>query len=133
VVLKATERIFVFGSNLAGRHGAGAAKRAYEHYGALWGCGYGLWGQSYALPTKDRRIMTLPLPSIHEYVKKFLRYAAADKNEFNVTQVGCGLAGLQHSDIAPMFRPISNVWYDRAWEQWLGADAQFWTDEIEVL
>jgi hypothetical protein len=96
--------IFVFGSNLAGRHGKGAAKWALQHRGAIYGQGEGLQGQSYAIPTKDKLIKTLPLGSIHWYVKRFLAFAA-DHPEmiFQLTPIGCGLAGYSPADIAPMF------------------------------
>lgn len=131
---EAKARIFVFGSNLAGRHGAGAARRATVAYGAIYGQGYGLQGRSFAIPTKSGRLETLPLPIIERYVGQFLLYACTDRLEFNVTQIGCGLAGLEPGDMAPMFKPRNNIWYDRAWEQHLvGPGWQFWTDEAEVL
>lgn len=97
-------RIFVFGSNLAGRHGKGAAKAAVEKYGAIMGQGSGLQGQSYAIPTKDERMKTLPLWSIKLSVYAFLRHAANNpRNTYGVTRIGCGLAGYEEKDIAPMF------------------------------
>lgn len=96
--------IFVFGSNLAGRHGRGAALEARRRYGAVYGQGIGRQGQSYAIPTKDERIRTLPLAAIREHVAQFLVYAAEHSNErFMVTKIGCGLAGYKEPDIAPMF------------------------------
>lgn len=98
------EPIFVFGSNLAGIHGAGAAKYALDHKGALWGKGEGLQGNSYAIPTKDKDLRTLPLYAVKFYVKRFKDYATihADKT-FRLTPIGCGLAGFHPKDIAPMF------------------------------
>jgi hypothetical protein len=97
--------IFVFGSNLAGRHGKGAALWALKHYGALYGHGEGLQGESYALPTKDEALRTLPLPKIEEHVRRFLAFARENRHlRFFVTPVGTGLAGYQPEDIAPMFR-----------------------------
>lgn len=97
--------IFVFGSNAAGIHGAGAAQWAREHCGAVWGVGVGRTGQAYAIPTKDLHIETLPLPRIRHYVAEFLKYAAAHPElEFQVTRIGCGLAGYTDADIAPMFQ-----------------------------
>lgn len=96
--------IFVFGSNLAGVHGAGAALHAREHYGAVLGEGRGRHGQSYAIPTKDFKIKTLPIDSISGYVKEFIFYALRNPEEaFYVTRVGCGLAGYTDEDIAPLF------------------------------
>lgn len=101
--------IFVFGSNLAGRHGAGAAKFALEHHGAIYGIGIGLQGSSYAIPTKDKNIETLPKYVIEDYVASFLDFAAVhDKLVFNVTEVGCGLAGYKPTDIAPWFKNHSD-------------------------
>lgn len=99
---------FVFGSNLAGRHGAGAALFAKRHHGAVTGIGVGPQGRSYAIPTKDRDVRTLPLPTIEYYVKQFIDYARAHPSDiFNVTRIGCGLAGYKDSDIAPMFKNAS--------------------------
>lgn len=100
----ASEMIFVFGSNLAGIHGAGAAKFALEKRGAIWGQGIGLQGNSYGIPTKDKNIQTLPLDQIRLYVNDFLALAWARYDlEFEVTRIGCGLAGYTDTDIAPMF------------------------------
>lgn len=99
------DRVFVFGSNLAGIHGGGAARTARELYGAVWGQGQGLQGSSYALPTKDERIETLPLGAIAEHVARFLDFARSRPDiTFFVTRVGCGLAGYTDEDIAPLFR-----------------------------
>lgn len=96
--------IFVFGSNLAGRHGGGAARHALDHCGAVYGQGIGLQGSSYGIPTKDFAIETLPLDSIAEYVTGFLTFARRRSDlSFLVTAIGCGLAGLDARDIAPMF------------------------------
>lgn len=96
--------IFVFGSNEAGRHGAGAALHARRCHGARLGQGVGLQGDSYAIPTKDRRLRTLPLPVIRRYVENFLDFARSHPSlAFQVTRIGCGLAGYSDADIAPMF------------------------------
>ena len=98
-------KIFVFGSNEAGRHGKGAALFARQHHGAIYGQGYGHQGDSFAIPTKDRKIKTLPLATIYEYVCRFLDYAKAHPElEFQVTAIGTGLAGYSHEQIAPFFR-----------------------------
>ena len=97
--------IFVFGSNLAGRHGKGAAAFAFKHHGAIYGKGHGLQGNSYAIPTKDNAIHTLPLDIIREYIIDFIEFAEQNPQlEFEVTRIGCGLAGYNDADIAPMFR-----------------------------
>lgn len=97
--------IFVFGSNLGGRHGKGAALFARQHHGAEYGIGVGRQGNSYAIPTKDARLQPLFLARIASYVSDFLDYARAHPDlEFEVTRVGCGLAGYHETDIAPMFK-----------------------------
>lgn len=99
------DSIFVFGSNLAGRHGAGAALIAKNQFGATYGVGFGPQGQCYAIPTKDRNLKVLPLDEIEPYVKVFIEYAKQNPElTFKVTKVGCGLSGYSVSDIAPMFR-----------------------------
>lgn len=108
-VRPALPAVFVFGSNEAGIHGAGAAETALEYFGAEWGNGVGMQGNSYAIPTKDKKIKTLPLDKIQEYVKDFLEFAKDNKHlEFNVTAIGCGLAGYDAHDIAPMFKGHTN-------------------------
>lgn len=105
VPASADTRIFVFGSNLAGRHGKGAALHARQHFGACYGQGSGAQGQSYAIPTKDYDLRTLPVSSIKTYVDGFLSYARAHSElHFNVTRIGCGLAGYTDTDIAPLFK-----------------------------
>lgn len=101
--LKSNE-IFVFGSNLAGKHGKGGAKNALK-WGAKYGVGMGLSGNTYAIPTKDYNINTLPLTSITEYVKTFIDFTILNPQyTFLVTEIGCGLAGYKVNDIAPMFK-----------------------------
>jgi hypothetical protein len=97
--------IFVFGSNLAGRHGKGAALYARENHGAVYGVGRGPTGDAYAIPTKDKTLQRLPLMLIAGHVSEFLDYAVEHAwLEFMVTRIGCGLAGYSDSDIAPMFQ-----------------------------
>lgn len=99
-----SEEIFVFGSNLAGRHGKGAALAARRQYGAIYGQGRGMQGSAYAIPTKDRRIRTLPLGEIERYVREFLQFAHEHPHlRFRVTAIGCGLAGYSPAEIAPLF------------------------------
>ena len=98
------KKIFVFGSNLSGIHGAGAAKFALENHGAVWRQGRGPQGNSFAIPTKDYRIRTLPLYHIESSVKFFILYAKEHPElTFQVTRIGCGLAGYTDKDIAPFF------------------------------
>ena len=91
--------IFVFGSNLAGAHGGGAAWIAYERFGAIMGQGVGLQGQSYAIPTMQGGVET-----IKPYVDEFIAFAKAHpKYKFFVTKIGCGIAGFRVEEIAPLF------------------------------
>ncbi len=96
--------VFVFGSNLAGRHGKGAALWARQHRGAIYGQGAGPQGNAYAIPTKDRHLRVLPLPAIQAHVADFLDYARQRPGiAFELTPIGCGLAGYRPDQIAPMF------------------------------
>lgn len=96
--------VFVFGSNESGYHGAGAAKFAHERHGAVFGVGFGPQGNSFAIPTKDWNINTLPLAVVQGYVNAFIRYAQEkDYATFHLTKIGCGLAGFTERDIAPLF------------------------------
>ena len=114
--------IFVFGSNLIGVHGAGAAKVALEKYGAQWSRGFGLVGQSYAIPTKDKLIDTHSLEVIDAFVLEFKADTwdsrLADKRWF-VTRVGCGLAGYRDEQIAPMFKGARNCSFAKQWKEYL--------------
>jgi hypothetical protein len=99
--------VFVFGSNELGIHGAGAAKHAKQFFGAVQGQGFGRQGDSFAIPTKASPSKTLPLDDIRVYVDEFLTYATEHFWEsFNVTAIGCGLAGYSPEDIAPMFKQV---------------------------
>ena len=92
--------IFVFGSNLAGAHGGGAARLAYNRFGAVWGQGVGLQGQCYAIPTMQGGVET-----IKPYVDEFIRFAMTRPDlKFYVTQIGCGIAGFTPDEIAPLFK-----------------------------
>lgn len=106
-----TDVIFVFGSNLAGRHGKGAALFARQNRGAIYGIGIGPQGQSYAIPTKDHSLARLPLHEIEQYVRDFICYAwQHGELKFELTPIGCGLAGYEPKQIAPFFNNApSNV------------------------
>ena len=96
--------IFVFGSNESGIHGAGAAAFAEQRFGAKRGQGWGLAGKTFAIPTKDWRIMQLPLSAIKFYIGRFVAFASDNPQyKFYVTKIGCGLAGFTVEDIAPLF------------------------------
>jgi hypothetical protein len=115
------EQIFVFGSNLAGVHGAGAAKQAIE-YGAQWGRGT-KWsgGRTYAIPSKDRNIKTMSLTEIDKYIKIFLYDTELNPQlTFFITRIGCELAGYKDSDIAPLFKGASNNCnFPKEWKEYL--------------
>ena len=99
------DEIFVFGSNLAGQHGGGAARVAYEDFGAEWGVGVGLTGQCYAIPTMQGGVET-----IKPYVDDFITFAKAHQELFfYVTRIGCGIAGFRDRDIAPLFAEAVGV------------------------
>lgn len=117
----AKNEIFVFGSNLAGIHGAGAARAAMDNYGALYGVGVGFYGQTYAIPTKDFKIETLPIHIIAHHIEIFRYLTNALPNvKFKVTRVGCGLAGYKDEHIAPMFRGCSdNCSFAEEWKPYL--------------
>ena len=102
-------QVFVFGSNREGKHLAGAAKLAFEHFGAIWGQGEGLQGQSYALPT-----MGLSLDEIKKHINTFLHCACEHPElEFLVTRIGCGIAGCKDRDIAPLFLTDDNLYMEQ--------------------
>lgn len=97
--------IFVFGSNLQGIHGGGAARIAREYFGAIMGQGVGLQGQSYAIPTMQGGVRT-----IKPYTDEFIEFAKANTNlHFLVTRIGCGIAGFRDEDIAPLFNNAINL------------------------
>lgn len=110
--------IFVFGSNLAGIHGAGAAKFAMQRHGAIWRQGIGLQGTSYGIPTKDHRIQTLKLEVIAKHVEVFKEFARLHTEfTFYVTPIGCGLAGYKRAEIRPMFADMpDNCRFAETWE-----------------
>lgn len=95
----APNEVFVFGSNLQGMHGGGAARLAYREFGAEWGQGVGLFGQSYAIPTMQGGVET-----IKPYVDDFIEFAKKHSElAFLVTEIGCGIAGFTPQEIAPLF------------------------------
>ncbi|HHT23363.1 MAG TPA: hypothetical protein GXZ87_08665 [Bacteroidales bacterium] len=106
--------IFVFGSNLAGMHGGGAAKIAYASFGAVWGEGVGLYGKTYAIPT-----MHGGLDVIKPYVDDFIEFARTHPEmKFLVTRVGCGIAGFRDEEMAPLFKKaaeLENVYLPEVW------------------
>lgn len=109
--------IFVFGSNLAGKHGKGAAKTALDKHGAVYGQGQGWQGNSYAIPTKDTHLKTLSLQHIKLNVASFIEFTKLNiERKYFLTRIGCGLAGYKDSDIAPMFKEtLKNVRKPPGW------------------
>ena len=97
--------IFVFGSNLDGMHGGGAARVAYNKFGAIWGQGVGLQGQSYAIPTMHGSVNV-----IKPYVDEFIDFAKSHTElKFLVTRIGCGIAGFTDEEIAPLFKEATEI------------------------
>ena len=99
------EAILVFGSNLAGRHGAGCAVVARKRFGAVYGVGIGRTGRCYALPTKSENLRLLGMKRMQEFIQEFREHTKCNKHEtYFVTRVACRLAGYEDADIAPLFR-----------------------------
>ena len=99
------DEVFVFGSNLSGMHGGGAAKVALEAFGAIWGQGVGLQGQSYGIPTMQGGVDT-----IKPFVDEFISFARQHPELFfYVTRIGCGIAGFQDREIAPLFSMAKGI------------------------
>lgn len=119
--LPKADEVFVFGSNMAGRHGAGAAKAARDWYRAQNGVARGPTGGAWALPTKDANLRSLSIDEIREEVDYFLHQAESTPEiEFFVTRIGCGLAGYKDADIAPLFRGApDNCSFAEEWERYL--------------
>ena len=111
--------VFVFGSNLAGRHGKGAALEAVQHWNATYGVGEGRQGQAYAIPTKDASLKTLPLADIQQAYIRFWKYALRNpETQFLLTPFGTGLAGYSISEIRSIMTggPLRNVWESGDWQ-----------------
>ena len=117
--------VFVFGSNLKGYHGGGAARVAMEKFGAEWGVGVGPTGQCYAIPTMQGDVET-----IEPYVNRFLEYAKTHQNNrFLVTRIGCGIAGFDDMYIAPLFEEavnIPNIALPKTWWDIIGKECGVW-------
>lgn len=97
--------VFVFGSNLEGAHGGGAALLAWRKFGAIWGQGVGLQGQSYGIPTMQGGVDT-----IKPYVDEFIAFAKQHpKLTFLVTRIGCGIAGFTNEEISPLFEEAHGI------------------------
>lgn len=121
--------VFVFGSNLAGTHGAGAAYEAKRRGFPIYlGSGFDNQSGCYAIPTKDQEIQTLGIEVIEVYVNQFMEYAESNGDlRFQVTRIGCGLAGLSDSEVAPLFNEAPpNCYFDIAWRPFLGDNHRYW-------
>jgi len=117
----ADNEVFVFGSNLAGRHGKGAALTAAKLFSAKYGVGVGITGDCYAIPTKDQALYTLSLFSIEQYIFFFKEHAKQHPDfTYVVTKVGCGLAGYSDAEIAQLFKySPENCVFHQDWEVYL--------------
>ena len=103
------KQVFVFGSNLKGKHGAGAARMALK-WGADFGVSQGFSGATYAIPTKDFKLNTLSIGEIKPFVDTFITEAMVYPEwTFLVTEIGCGLAGLTPGEVAPIFKDAVTV------------------------
>lgn len=111
--------VFVFGSNLAGRHGKGAALYALQHHGAIYGQGIGRQGNSYAVPTKDYVLKVLTLDAIGRHLADFISYAKENSHDtFMLTPIGTGLAGYSREQIYMLLKQLdvpSNVLFTKEW------------------
>ena len=115
--------VFVFGSNLAGYHAGGAARAAADQFGAKWGVGEGPTGDAYAIPTMDKELAPRDLDDVSDSVQVFVMHAKSRSGQrFFVTRIGCGIAGFDDSEIAPLFRDApDNCSFAEMWRQWLDA------------
>lgn len=113
------EMVYVFGSNLAGRHGKGAALEARNSYGAKYGQGIGLQGRSYGIPTKDENLEILSIHDIAPYVHEFVEFTKTSGRTFYLTSVGCGLAQYHPRDITPLFKGVEYCQLPESWLEYL--------------
>lgn len=122
--LPSKKEIFVFGSNLAGRHGAGAARIAAQQFGAKYGVGCGITGMSYAVPTKGEKLEVLNATIISKHISDFVEYAKQHgEQKFFITRIGCGLAGYKDAEIAPMFKDApGNCNFPIQWQKFLSGE-----------
>lgn len=125
-------KVFVFGSNERGIHGGGAARDARVSYGAIINIGFGHQGNSFAIPTCSRPTNDpgheITVDALRFYIDCFLLYAVKHPElEFQVTRVGCGLAGWKDEDVAPLFSLApDNCYFDSTWEPYLPPNRKYW-------
>lgn len=117
--------VFVFGSNANGNHYGGAANLAYQRFGAVWGVGEGLRGNSYALPTLNRNMERVSIGALKQAFKHL--FQEIDFNPelcFLLTKVGCGIAGYTVEEVARTFWESVNSFYDGRWTTYVGEFAR---------
>ena len=117
--------LFVFGSNEAARHGAGAALVAAKRFGAVGTVSEGYSGRSYAIPTKSAKLKPLSFDRVRANIHRFVNYTIMNPHlTFFVTRVGCGLARFKDSEIAPLFRSAENCNFPEQWRQYLELESR---------
>ena len=113
--------VFVFGSNAAGNHYGGAAAVAYQRFGAVWGVGEGLRGNSYALPTLDRTMKRVSVGALRYSLREFLRIVDCNPGyTFLLTKIGCGIAGWEVSQMGFLFWQVAQEFYSGRWYPYVG-------------
>ena len=110
-------QVFIFGSNVLGKHGGGAARQAFDDFGAEWGVGEGMTGQCYALPTLDENHQQVSEQFLKEAIMRFYNTAITNQNkQFLLTKVGCGIAGFDEEYIKSLFTvPPANIVLPEGW------------------
>lgn len=121
-------KIFVFGSNETGIHNGGAARVALNVHGAVMGIGHGRVGNSYAIPTMTAYADPIKFDELAAYVKSFVEYAnARQEYDFEITRIGCGIAGFKDEDVAKLFEAADvNCLFDTSWEQYFTQPKNYW-------
>lgn len=113
--------VFVFGSNAAGNHYGGAAAVAYQRFGAIWGVGEGLRGNSYALPTLDRTMKRVSVGALKYSLREFLRVVECNPGyTFLLTKIGCGIAGWDIAQMGFLFWQVAQEFYSGKWYPYVG-------------
>lgn len=113
--------VFVFGSNAAGQHYGGAARVAFNKFGAVWGVGEGLRGNSYALPTLDHYMRRVSVDALRYSLREFLRVVDCNPGyTFLLTKIGCGIAGWEVSQMGFLFWQVAQEFYSGRWYPYVG-------------
>ena len=114
--------VFVFGSNAAGNHYGGAARLAFDKFGAVWGVGEGLRGNSYAIPTLNSNMTVVSGGSLRYSLKEFLRVVECNPGyTFLLTKIGCGIAGWSVETVARIFWEVASEFYKGKWYAYVGS------------